>query len=105
MQVLKQRFAQPVLRAKRQRQCAAQASLWDDAHAAHIWQARFYDFNVWSSRKRAEKLRYMHENPVKRGLVLEPGQWSWSSFRSYPYDEPGLVTLNQWSAAQLQHIA
>ena len=105
MQVLKQRFAQRVLRAQRQRQCAAQRSLWDAPHTAHIWQGRFYDFNVWSSGKRAEKLRYMHENPVKRGLVLEPGQWSWSSYRTYAYDETGLVKLNQWPAAQLLQIA
>jgi hypothetical protein len=34
--------------------------------------ATVYDFVVWSQRKRVEKLRCMHRNPVKRGLVLEP---------------------------------
>jgi hypothetical protein len=28
-----------------------------------FWQARFYDFNVWTGKKRLEKLRYMHDNP------------------------------------------
>jgi hypothetical protein len=28
-----------------------------------IWQKRFYDFNVCSTEKRIEKLRYMHRNP------------------------------------------
>jgi REP-associated tyrosine transposase len=37
-----------------------------------FWQARYHDFNVWSERKRVEKLRYMHRNPVKRGLVENP---------------------------------
>ena len=50
--------------------------------AQHVWQARFYDFNVWTELKRVEKLRYMYRNPVKRGLVAEPEQWDWSSFRS-----------------------
>jgi hypothetical protein len=36
----------------------------------------FYDFNVWSEGKRIEKLRYMHRNPVKRGLVNEAEQSS-----------------------------
>ncbi len=36
---------------------------------AHFWQRRYYDFNVWSERKRIEKLRYLHRNPVKRGLA------------------------------------
>src|SRR5437867_5945146 len=103
MQVLKQRFANSVLRARR-RCSPSQALLWEP-EAEHIWQPRFYDFNVWSQRKRVEKLRYMHENPVKRGLVLEPGQWVWSSFRDYAYDEPGRVKLNQWPAAKLKRIA
>ncbi|HZQ18609.1 MAG TPA: transposase [Terriglobales bacterium] len=38
-----------------------------------FWQARYYDFPVWSERKRVEKLRYIHRNPVKRGLVARPG--------------------------------
>lgn len=59
-----------------------------------IWQARFYDFNVWSEPKRIEKLRYMHRNPVKRGLVVSAEQWRWSSFRYYLYGEPGLVKVN-----------
>ena len=62
-----------------------------------IWHRRFYDFNVWTDKKRVEKLRYMHRNPVKRGLVSEPDQWPWSSFRSYLYGEPGPVRVNDWA--------
>jgi putative transposase len=47
------------------------------------WQARYYDFNVWSESKLIEKLRYIHRNPVKRGLVAKPEDWEWSSFRHY----------------------
>ena len=60
----------------------------------HVWQKRFYDFNVWTERKRIEKLRYIHRNPVKRGLVSQPEQWAWSSFRAYAYGEPGPVRIN-----------
>lgn len=48
-----------------------------------FWQSRFYDFNVWSMRKKNEKLNYMHMNPVRRGLVRNPNQWAWSSYRAY----------------------
>ncbi len=44
---------------------------------------RYYDFNVYSSPKIGEKLHYMHENPVVRGLVERPEQWDWSSFSLY----------------------
>ena len=67
-------------------------TLWPNPK--HVWQARFYDFNVWSERKRIEKLRYMHCNPVARGLAESPEQWRWSSFRPYFYGEPGPVRIN-----------
>ncbi|PYX34648.1 MAG: hypothetical protein DMG81_19645 [Acidobacteria bacterium] len=54
----------------RRRNCP-QASLFEQT-PRHIWQTRFYDFDVWTERKRIEKLRYMHRNPVKRGLVDSP---------------------------------
>ena len=60
----------------------------------HFWQARFYDFNVWSEKKRVEKLRYIHRNSVTRGLVDSPEKWKWSRFRSYRYGETGLVKIN-----------
>jgi putative transposase len=60
----------------------------------HLWQKRFYDFNVSTSEKRVEKLRYMHRNPVKRGLVRAPEDWKWSSFRSYAFKEEGPVRIN-----------
>ncbi len=59
-----------------------------------FWQARFYDFNVWTEKKRIEKLRYIHRNPVRRGLVSSPEQWPWSSFRWYLFGEPGPVRIN-----------
>src|ERR1039457_4692595 len=39
------------------------------AGRGHTWQRRFYDFVVFTEYKRAGKLRYMHQNPVKHGLV------------------------------------
>ena len=95
MQAIKQGFARRVLRQVRQRRVGGQQELFASANE-HVWQHRFYDFNVWSQRKRVEKLRYMHRNPVRRGLVREPEQWRWSSFRNYAYGEVGAVRINQW---------
>ena len=64
-----------------------------------FWQARYYDFNVWSEMKFVEKLRYTHRNPVKRGLVARPEDWLWSSFRHYATGEIGVVAIeSQWTA-------
>jgi hypothetical protein len=40
-------------------------------------------------------LRYMHRNPVKRGLVDASEQRRWSSYRFYPLDEAGPVRVNR----------
>jgi len=61
--------------------------------AESFWQARYYDFNVWSERKFVEKLRYIHRNPVTRGLVDRPGDWLWSSFRHYFTGADGVVEI------------
>jgi putative transposase len=63
-----------------------------------FWQARYYDFNVWTVKKRVEKLRYMHRNPVKRGLVVKPEDWAWSSFRHYMTGAEGVVEIeSEWT--------
>jgi len=64
------------------------------SNANRFWQNRFYDFNVWTEKKRVEKLRYIHRNPVKRGLVTSPEQWPWSSYRWYLLGEKGPVKIN-----------
>jgi putative transposase len=64
----------------------------------HFWQRRYYDFNVHHERKRVEKLRYMHRNPVKRGLAEKPEDWPWSSFRHYATGEVGAVEIeSHWT--------
>jgi putative transposase len=63
-----------------------------------FWQRRFYDFNVWTKKKRIEKLKYMHRNPVARGLVEKPEDWLWSSFRHYALGEVGIVDIeSEWT--------
>jgi putative transposase len=58
-----------------------------------FWQPRYYDFNVFTAGKRFEKLHYMHANPVKRGLVVNPEDWLWSSCRYYQTGVQGKVTI------------
>ena len=50
MQVLKQRFAWQVLKQIRRWQSSEQLGLLEEEE--HVWQRRFYDFNVWSQEKR-----------------------------------------------------
>jgi putative transposase len=76
---------------------------------APFWQPRYYDLNLWSDAKRVEKLRYIHRNPVKRGLVERPVErpedWPRSSFRHYATGVEGRVEIeSQWTARKREAL-
>ena len=62
-----------------------------------FWLTRYYDFNILTHNKLIDKLHYMHMNPVARGLVQAPQDWSHSSYRHY--------ALNEISSVQITHPA
>jgi putative transposase len=65
-----------------------------------FWQPHYYDFNVYTHPKFAEKLRYIHRNPVRRGMVAKPEDWRWSSYRHYQTGIRGTVEIeSEWTAA------
>ncbi|MGO9936942.1 MAG: REP-associated tyrosine transposase, partial [Terracidiphilus sp.] len=69
-----------------------------------FWQARYYDFNVHSAERTTEKLRYIHRNPVARGLVSRPEDWPWSSYRHYASGIDGTVQIESfWTAWRREH--
>jgi len=61
--------------------------------AQPIWQPRYYSFNIFSSTKLLEKLEYMHNNPVRAGLVSSACAWPHSSARFYEEGKPVGVAL------------
>jgi putative transposase len=65
-----------------------------DRRTTPFWQPRFYDFNVWSTKKKNEKLGYMHTNPVKRELVVHPKDWPWSSYSFYSRQGVCLIAMD-----------
>ncbi len=70
-----------------------------------FWQRRYYDFNVRVEKKTVEKLKYMHRNPVVRGLVARPEDWAWSSYCHYLTGERGTVEIESgWTAARRERL-
>ncbi|MDE3106307.1 MAG: transposase [Acidobacteriota bacterium] len=73
--------------------------------STQFWQRRYYDFNVNTAEKRIEKLRYIHRNPVRRGLVAEPQDYRWSSFCHYATGEVGVVEVeSEWTAVRRERL-
>lgn len=62
----------------------------------HFWQAGGgYDRNLWSVKDIHEKVKYIHENPVRRGLVASPGDWEWSSHRAWESDTDEPIRIDK----------
>jgi len=95
LQVLKQGVSRE-LRRRRKKRIAGQFrfQFGADDSLPQFWQRRFYDFNVWSQKKKIEKLVYMHGNPVQRGLVSAPREWPWSSYLFYEGSNDGLLRID-----------
>ena len=94
MQKLKQRVSRRL--RKRRKQVAANQMhfTFAEEEPRAFWQARFYDFNVYSAGKKSEKLNYMHANPVIRKLVKHAKDWAWSSWSHYGGAKGGLIRIN-----------
>lgn len=59
-----------------------------------FWKPRFYDFNIYSVKKFKEKLDYCHKNPVTRGLVNDPSEWRFSSYRNYYLNDNSVIYID-----------
>ena len=74
------------------------------AQATAFWRRRYYDRNVPDNEEFIAALKYIHRNPVKRGLIEKPEDWPWSSYRHYALDEQGVVAVESpWAAYKRAH--
>jgi putative transposase len=63
-----------------------------------FWQAGGgYDRNYWSTEEIIQRVDYIHNNPVKRGLVEDPCDWPWSSAREWLTGEKGPIPIDRRS--------
>jgi len=64
-----------------------------------------YDFqpNGSAERKACDATSLQRpQSGITRGLVQEPEQWLWSSYRSYAFGEVGAVRINEWGKAKIK---
>ena len=95
LQVLKQRVSRRLRLKRRAPANPMKLHFGNDADSLpRFWQRRFYEFNLWSLKKRVEKLHYMHMNPMKRGLVVHSKDWPWSSFPFYSKSKQDLIRID-----------
>lgn len=60
-----------------------------------------YDRNLRSVADVHEKITYLHENPVRRGLVSHPQDWPWSSWQAWHEGTDAPLRIDRHSLPQL----
>ncbi len=70
-----------------------------EGQTAALWQKRYYDRYLRDYEEFSRTLRYIHRNPVRRGLCARPEDWPWSSFRHYATGASvGVEIESEWTA-------
>ena len=54
-----------------------------ESRRGHVWQKRYYDEMIRDDRQLTIQLEYVHQNPVKAGLVSSADEYLFSSYRQY----------------------
>jgi putative transposase len=60
----------------------------------YLWQGRYKSMIVDKERYLDRLGEYIERNALRSGLVKNPGQWKWSSYRFYAYGEPLKILVN-----------
>jgi putative transposase len=95
MVAIKQPIAQRVIYRWRRLNAPILPRLLDSDGKARFWQeGGGFDRNIRDRPELGKEIRYIHLNPVKRGLVFRPQDWPWSSARWYLGDHTGPVPID-----------
>jgi len=70
------------------------AKLYTKGHF-RLWRPRFDSLVVTSKKQFKVKTEYIHNNPVKAGLVAEACHYAYSSASDWLEGRPGLVLIDK----------
>ncbi len=56
-----------------------------------------YDRNITVDKKLIRFIEYIHDNPVRRGLVERAEEWKWSSARQWLMEEETIIRIDRES--------
>ena len=60
-----------------------------------LWQRRFDDLVIYSEKQFKIKLDYIHNNPIKDGLIENPIDWQYSSALDWLSNKDGLIKIDK----------
>jgi putative transposase len=59
-----------------------------------IWKDEYRPEALYSEKWFHQKLNYLHDNPVRKGFVLSPEDWKYSSARNWLLDDHSVIQLD-----------
>jgi len=59
-----------------------------------VWQESFHPEQILTEKMLMQKINYIHYNPVKRGYVIKPEDWKYSSASYYLTGVQGEIKIN-----------
>ncbi|MCH7879405.1 MAG: transposase [candidate division Zixibacteria bacterium] len=72
--------------------------VFEEDGAFRLWKPRFDDLVIWSDKQFKIKINYIHNNPVKAGLVGRSTEYIMSSSGDWILGEQGLISIDKnWS--------
>jgi putative transposase len=66
-----------------------------DYSGQSLWQDEYDDVGVPGSEAARTKIEYIHDNPVRKGMLERPEQYLWSSAREYWEIGKGIVEITK----------
>ncbi len=72
-----------------------QKSAFDQNGHFLFWKRRFDDLIIWSEKQFSVKAAYIHNNPVRAGLVEQPTDYMFSSASDWLLDKPGMIPIDK----------
>jgi putative transposase len=63
-----------------------------------LWMSRFDDEVIRNQRMLWTKIKYIHSNPVKAGIVDRPEDYKYSSARNYIHGNHSIITVDTETA-------
>jgi len=59
-----------------------------------VWRDEYHPVALFSQKWFNEKLSYTHYNPVRKGYVLKPEEWKYSTARNWHSGEDEIISLD-----------
>ena len=89
-----------VLKAEGAERILKQLAFYKKAHKTdrdyQVWEEGSHPQQIQSDEMMRQKIKYIHNNPVKRGCVDDPLHWRYSSARNYAGEDGFLKIDTDW---------